>query len=253
MRKKESWVLILSLFFFTRAVQSEDISLDLQLPGTVFLTGSPFKLDLEITNIGPDYPDAVVLVAVNVGTDDYWFFPSWLKYPPDIDLKLMDIQGFMGSTLNIISEFDWPADTGIFFDASFIAAIVASDGELISNIPVVPFGWTSNPIIDNITPASGPPGKLLKITGRGFNLSSGDIKLGMGVYQFPVTSSGVDEEGKEFIITVIPPLDSASYDVKLIAGGVESNSISLFIDEMASSGKPLGQVVTEISQGMNAI
>jgi formylglycine-generating enzyme required for sulfatase activity len=253
MFRKESWVILLSIFLFAGAVQAEDIKLDLQMPGTIFLAGSPFKLDLELTNLGPDYANALVFVALNVGTADYWFFPSWVKYPPDFDSEIINIQGFTGSTLNIIPEFIWPPDSDTFFNASFIAAVVSDSGELISNVPVVPFGWTAEPIVDSIDPASGPPGKFLRLTGRGFNLTSGDIKIEIDVYQFPVTATGVDENGNDYVITVIPPLDSGSYHIKLFCNGHESNTIPLFIEEPAPTGKPLGQVVDEMSQGMDIL
>ena len=249
-----NWSIFLICFsILMGVVQAEDIALELQMPGTVFLTGSLFYLDLEITDRGPDQSAASVFIALNVGTDDYWFFPSWVKYPPDFDSQAMNIQGFSTTTVQVIPEFNWPEDTGAFFNASFIAAVVSNGGELISNIPVKPFGWTSEPMVDSIEPASGPPGKLLRITGRGFNLAAGDIKFTIAGYQFPVASTGMDEDGNDYVISVIPPLDSGSYDITVITNDLVSNSIPLFIEEMASTGKPPGQVIDELSQGMSAM
>ena len=253
MNWRTPWIMFSFILLLTLGMQAQDISLDLQMPGSIFVTGAPVYLNLEMINRGPDQPGASVLAALNVGTDDYWFYPSWVKYPPDIDLQVTNIQGFASAAVQIIPEFDWPAGTGSFFDASFIAAVVSNTGELISNIPVVSFGWTSDPIVDSIDPASGAPGKLLRITGRGFNLATGDIKFAIGEYQFPVITTGVDENGSDYVVSVIPPLDSGSYDISIISGDLESNVMPLFIEDMASSGKPQGQVIDEISLGMSVI
>ena len=247
------YIMFISIALLVGMVQAEDIELELKTPGTMFLPGSMFKLDMEITNYGSDHDQSLIYVALNVGTDDYWFYPDWVRYPPGLDCMIMDINGFSNHDLNIIPEFDWPADTGEFFNASFIAAVVSTNGSLISNIPILPFGWTSSPMVSSIDPVYGPPGKRLKISGGGFDLAAGEIKVLINGYQFPVISTGVDDDGLEYVITLIPPLASSQYDVKLITNGLESNSISLFIEDMASTGKPQGQVLDEVSLGMKTL
>ena len=60
----------------------------------------------------PDGPLANVpffaLLDINVG--EFWFYPSWAHYPPDIDWQYNDFAEGMNH-VQVLQEFAWP-DTG---------------------------------------------------------------------------------------------------------------------------------------------
>ncbi|MBN2055460.1 SUMF1/EgtB/PvdO family nonheme iron enzyme [bacterium] len=249
----QSRFLSVMMWVSVASVHAAPVELELGMPGSVFIPGMPCRVDLTITNNGQEYPAAMLVAALDVGTGDYWFYPSWVHYPPAVDWLMVDIPGYAAMDGEIVEEFAWPEGAGEFFGASFLAALFTAGGELVSDVPVVQFGWTTAPVLTGIEPSSGPPGRLLKLTGRGFDLSSGAVKTALGGYEFPVCSAGVDEHGNEAVITVIPPLAPGVYEVRLVTGGIMSNGLSLEIGAMEDTGKPLGQVVAEVSQGMTAL
>ena len=227
------------------------MELELGMPGYTFVPGSLCSLDLNIRNKGPDYPGAQVFVALNVGTDDYWFYPNWKQYPGEVDWKTMSIGTLSETTESILSAFTWPSGVGEYFNSSFITAVVSASGELISNVDIYPFGWSTGPRIDTIDPVFGPPGSALRIEGKGFKLSSDSIRVQVGGYDLPVISKESGET--DSVLTCIPVLDPGVYDLSLIVDDLVSNTVQITIEDMASTGKPLGQVMTEISQGVNEL
>lgn len=243
-------LLLVIMFISVSTAFSSDIHLDLDLSGKIFIPGSPFQLNLDARNAGPEYSEARVFIAVNIGTNDFWFYPSWAKYPPATDFFVTDIAPYSNNILNIIPPFLWPEDVGEFFNAAFYAAVISNEGSLISNVPVTTFGWTTSPIVDSIYPLSGPPGQMLMINGWGLTSSSEDIRVEIGGYDLPVVASNINSEAMQQVITVVPPLESGSYDVTLVSGNLRSQPVTLFIQPLADTGKPPGQVIDEINLGM---
>ena len=52
--------------------------------------------------------DVILAATVDFGTGEYWFFPSWVCYPPQMDAVVLRINP-AGSVVNIIPRFTWPA------------------------------------------------------------------------------------------------------------------------------------------------
>ena len=115
------------------AIQAQDIELDLQMPTDTFSPGVGFSLVLDIVNTGSSINDAQLFVALTVGTGDFWFFPGWVTYPPDIDFEMTSFPADYQDVRTIIPEFAWPSGAGEFSGALFYAAVV-SQGNLISNL-----------------------------------------------------------------------------------------------------------------------
>ncbi|GEM_PF-626381 len=138
-------LVVFTLWFFVgSASQAQDIDIEFTMPTSNMTPGSPFSLDLNITNAGSAKPDSLLFVALTIGTGDYWFFPSWVKYPSDVDALQMDIAASSTDTVSIIPSFPWPAGVGEFSGAMFLGAVVYNDG-LVSNVPQISFGWTQLP------------------------------------------------------------------------------------------------------------
>lgn len=126
------------------AAHAQDIEVDLRMPGSLFGPGSPCYLDLEIGNPSNAVSGASVFVALTVGTGDFWFYPGWVHYPPDVAMMTRDIDGHSQESLSILPVFIWPSGTGEFSGAQFLAAIVHG-GDLVSNLDEITFGWSETP------------------------------------------------------------------------------------------------------------
>jgi len=48
---------------------------------------------------------------LDLGINEYWFYPSWKHYPPDVDYAVFDFsQGV--TAVDVIAPFVWPEGTG---------------------------------------------------------------------------------------------------------------------------------------------
>ncbi len=122
-------------------VQAEDIAIELVMPGTMYGPGSLFSLDLNVINSGSALDDAQLFVALSIGTGDFWFYPTWEHYPPDINWETVDIPSASTDSWVILPEFGWPSAAGEFDGAMFFAAII-HNGVLMSNLADFTFSWS---------------------------------------------------------------------------------------------------------------
>jgi hypothetical protein len=134
-------------------VFAEDIHLELFMPGTMFGPGSPFSLDLSVENNGIAFSDAQLYVALTTGAGNFWFYPSWVQFPPAIDWDDVFVPGDASDHWAILPEFSWPYGAGTCDGAMFLAAIL-HHGDLISNLAETHFGWSETP---RPTPTPAPP------------------------------------------------------------------------------------------------
>ncbi|MBN1356009.1 hypothetical protein JXA40_07035 [bacterium] len=129
-------------WFFS--VSAREIHMDLQMPGILFTPGMTCGLDLVICNDGPAVIDGHLYVALSTGSGDYWFYPSWCRYPGAVDRETISIPEFSQSIRIVIPEFTWPDGTGEFDGALFLALITRSD-QILSNVAEYSFGWSELP------------------------------------------------------------------------------------------------------------
>jgi predicted RNA-binding protein len=93
----------------TPTIPCQNLTLRYIFPSDYIRPGDQWSLDLEVCN--PDAPFSLPLVIMlDVGIGEYWFWPTWKHYPPDIDYGTPDIETGLNSVL-IIAPFEWP-DTG---------------------------------------------------------------------------------------------------------------------------------------------
>lgn len=150
------WSVVLTCcMLFCGMGQARDIELELQMPGVMFWPGSPFGMDLNVTNTGPALNAGELFVALTIGTGDYWFYPGWKEYPPDIDWETVDVPASASDTWEILPSFSWPSGAGAFEGAMFIAAIM-DNGVLVSNLADITFGWKEVPSTPTPTPPPEP-------------------------------------------------------------------------------------------------
>lgn len=137
-------IFFVSCFLLTCSVEAEDIAIELVMPDTLYGPGSLFSLDLNVVNSGSALDDAQLYVALSIGTGDFWFYPTWVHYPPDIIWETVDIPSALTDSWVILQAFAWPSGAGEFDGAMFFAAII-HNGVLMSNLADLTFGWSEEP------------------------------------------------------------------------------------------------------------
>ncbi|GEM_PF-3701163 len=145
-----SWLIV----FCSMPGLTQVVDLELLLPFTQYGPGTEFFCDLKIDNPGPPLPGSEVFVALTIGTGDYWFYPTWVHYPPEVTSQTLSIGESSTQTLHILPRFIWPAGAGVFSDAVFLAVIV-HQGSVVSNLAEYGFGWTDDPPPEMLTIPAG--------------------------------------------------------------------------------------------------
>lgn len=195
-------------------VSGQTINLELMMPSTMFGPGSPFSLDLNMENTGSDRTNVQLFVALSIGSD-FWFYPNWVHYPPNIDWDTIDVPAGSAMPRSILPEFPWPDGAGAFDGAMFFGALI-DNGNLISNLADVTFGWTqtaqptSTPALPTSTPTSSLPTSTP--TPSGPTPTSPPVPTGF-VYVAPGTFTMGSPEGE-----ICREADETQHEVTLTKG-----------------------------------
>ncbi|MCD4655063.1 SUMF1/EgtB/PvdO family nonheme iron enzyme, partial [bacterium] len=122
-----------------------NVELTIQMPTDIYWPGVRCWMEVQLTNNSHEALDmAQLFLALNVGTNDYWFYPSWVQFPGGVDWIWLDLPGNIERTYIILPEFTWPTGTGTFYNAKFLSVIV-DDEEIKSNMDEFNFGWQEFP------------------------------------------------------------------------------------------------------------
>ena len=89
---------------------------------TRFAPGEEFYLDAIVSNPGQPLTHVPLVVLLDLGVGEYWFWPSWRHYPPGMDFSSADIEP--GQTRFHILDFVWPRVPGAQGAASFFGALL---------------------------------------------------------------------------------------------------------------------------------
>jgi len=120
----------------------EQLGVTMVIPATYVSPGDTFYCDAQICNPGADLTAQPFVAMLDVWTGEYWFYPSWVKYPPDFDFVSVDLATGI-SVVSVLPAFTWP-DTG---DSSFdgihlTGALLTPDMTAINGeIGTVTFGY----------------------------------------------------------------------------------------------------------------
>jgi hypothetical protein len=115
--------------------------IDMDYPSYVS-PGETFWLYASCCNPGDPRQNAPFVAMLDIGIDEYWFYPSWAHYPPDFDFKPL----FLDTGIwieEIFPEFTWP-DTGqsSFDGINIYAAFLTPDmTDIDGEIAVATFGY----------------------------------------------------------------------------------------------------------------
>ena len=85
-----------------------------------YRAGDPFQLDLDLLNSGPPISQDVYVMLDVQG--QYWFWPSWVQYPPGVDSQNRSLGN--GSTTETLLQFTWPSASPGMTGLRFYAALL---------------------------------------------------------------------------------------------------------------------------------
>jgi len=95
------------------------------MPATEFSAGDEVWLRAYLAN--PAAPMTLNLVVLlDPGTGDYWFWPSWVQYPPVVDYVLTDVAPGI-TEIPVIEAFIWPSGGSAWGSLRFYAALMNLD------------------------------------------------------------------------------------------------------------------------------
>lgn len=107
------------------------------MPAHQFTSGDPCGLTARIGLATPERQPAALFILLDIGTGDYWFWPRWQLYPPDLDWRGIIIGPGEGEQqLEVIPSFIWPDGAGVggpfyfhgaILDANWTAVLGAMD------------------------------------------------------------------------------------------------------------------------------
>lgn len=81
----------------------------LDMPQEFYSPGELFYLEARLINPGPAVHQTALFVILDV-YGDLWFWPSWTRFPPELDFDWTPLNHGI-TPISIIEEFSWP-DTG---------------------------------------------------------------------------------------------------------------------------------------------
>ena len=122
---------------------NEEVTMEFEMPASEYHPGDTFYLNATINNgTSNDLINVNVVVLLDIGIGEYWFWPSWAHYPPDIDYYRDSINAGQTKPYTIIPEFAWPSGAGSAEGIYFYGAVLNSElTELISNLASVEFSF----------------------------------------------------------------------------------------------------------------
>jgi len=118
-----------------------ELGITLEMPVDYFTLGEEFRLDATVVNWTEEtLYDVPLVVFLDYGIEEYWFWPSWCHFPPHFDYEIIDVP--LGETIiEIIPPFTWPDGMGSGY-ASFYGAILNPGmTEILGEIGYVEFSW----------------------------------------------------------------------------------------------------------------
>jgi len=105
------------------ATSPPTLGVELTMPATHYRPGDPCWLTALVGNPGEPLADTPLVVFLDIGIGEFWFWPNWAHYPPDIDFREINVPTGI-SPVEIIPEFTWPSDVGEMDGLVFWGALV---------------------------------------------------------------------------------------------------------------------------------
>ncbi len=101
-----------------------ELGVTLEMSSHYFKPGDICYLNAYICNPNTNSINVNLFVVLDIGNGtDYWFYPNWVHYPPDINFKPFPTLPFGVTTEEVIPQFNWPSGVGSLTGLAFIGAI----------------------------------------------------------------------------------------------------------------------------------
>jgi len=125
-----------------REPSCDALGVQLEIPMEYVSPGDTFFVEATVCNPDALMTDVPFFALLDVGIGEYWFYPSWAHYPPDVDYAEMDLP--TGETVvEVIPAFTWP-DTGhsAFSGIIIYGALLNQEmTAIIGDLGMVTFGY----------------------------------------------------------------------------------------------------------------
>jgi N-acetylneuraminic acid mutarotase len=127
----------------TATADPGEFGVELEIPDDYVSPGETFWCRAEVHNPGAAYDQAPFFALLDLGIGEYWFFPSWAHYPPDIDFQPTDLPAGSITEIWVLPEFQWPDTGSSTFGPIFIhSAVLTPDmKEIQGRIDSVQFSY----------------------------------------------------------------------------------------------------------------
>ncbi len=113
----------------------------LELNATFFRPNDPFTCAVRAVNGGSEHTlNAILYVVLDIGTGDYFFWPSWAHYPPSIDCNLLNLTPGETDRFTLF-DFIWPETGASLSNLRFWTIMTSQEGNPIGDIDWVEWGF----------------------------------------------------------------------------------------------------------------
>jgi hypothetical protein len=106
--------------------------------------GETFWVRAHVCVTAESLPEAAFVSFLDLGIGEYWFYPSWAHYPPDIDYVLRSFATGL-TTIEVIPELVWPDVQGSLDGIRIWGALLDPDlTAIIGEYGYVEFGYAES-------------------------------------------------------------------------------------------------------------
>jgi serine protease len=120
------------------------MGVEVLIPDDYVSPGETFYCHAQICNTGRRKNLQPFVAMLDIGINEYWFYPSWSHYPPDFDYAILErLEGASYTLVQVIPEFTWP-DTGnsSYSNITIFSALLTKDlTSVLGEIGSATFGY----------------------------------------------------------------------------------------------------------------
>jgi len=120
----------------------ETLGVELTIPFDYISPGDMFWVKANICSPDGAISQAPFFALLDINIGEYWFYPTWVHYPPDVAWEYIDLpQGI--TTRMVLDEFEWPDTGSDSFNGIYIHAALLNPEmtAIIGDFDSVSFGY----------------------------------------------------------------------------------------------------------------
>jgi len=106
-----------------------------------FAPGDPFHLSVQIVNGEAEPVAGALFILLDPGIGEYWFWPSWRHFPPDVDAQPVTLAPGASQTQTVL-DFTWPDTAGAALEGVFFwGALVDPGMKIVGGVGAAGFAF----------------------------------------------------------------------------------------------------------------